>query len=120
MAAGTILTDVKKFISGIADDNTSFDDDILMYINGAFSKLTRAGVGPAEGFTVVANTLWTAYATDPKVINAVKNYITIDVKIAFDSTTLSSFVLETYKELDQEYLWTLNNYADYWDQPEET
>lgn len=115
---GTILQDVKKFIGGIADDNTAFDADILMYINGAFTKMTRAGVGPEEGIEVVANTTWESLGQDNKTTSAIKNFVTMDVKIAFDSSTISSFVLDSYKSLRDEFLWTLNNYADHWNTSE--
>lgn len=110
----TILNDVKKFIGGLSEDNTAFDADILMYVNSEFSTLTRVGCGPESGFTADETTTWEDYSTDPKLINMVKNYITTKVKIQFDNSTMSSYVLTAHKENAQELLWSINNYCDYW------
>lgn len=111
---GAILTDVKKHIGGISEDNTDFDSDILMWVNGAFSKITRVGAGPETGFRVTESTAWEDFPADVKMISAIQDFVTLDVKIAFDSTTLPSFVLSTMEKQRDEYLWTINNYADYW------
>lgn len=111
---GAILTDVKKHIGGISEDNTDFDSDILMFVNGAFTKLTRAGAGDEAGFNVTESTAWEDFTTDVKMINAVKGYVTADVKLSFDSSTLPSFVITSLEKQRDEYLWTINNYADYW------
>ncbi len=114
----TILNDVKKFIGGIAEDNTAFDSDILTYVNGAFTKMTRSGLGDEEGFDIDATTTWDDFGFSNKMKNAVKNFVTIDVKIAFDATTMPSFLLSSNQALRDEYLWTINNYADYWEKEE--
>lgn len=116
----TILADVKKFIGGIAEDNTAFDSDILMFVNGAFTKITRVGCGPETGREITASTTWADLQQSDKMIAAIKNFVTFDVKIAFDSSTMSSFVLSSYQALRDEYLWTINNYADYWEKSEVT
>ena len=111
---GAILTDVKKHIGGISEDNTDFDSDILMFVNGAFSKITRVGGGPEIGFRVSESTAWEDFTTDPRLLSAVENYVTADVKLSFDSSTLPSFVITSLEKQRDEYLWTINNYADYW------
>lgn len=111
----TIFGDVKKFI-GITAENTAFDDDLLALTNGAFSVLTRVGATGKEGFNVTTTTTWEEYSTDVKLVNMTKEYIRYRVKISFDSSTMSSFVLTSYEKLADEALWTVNNYADYWNQ----
>lgn len=113
----TIFGDVKKYI-GLASDNIAFDDELLMHINAAFSKMTRAGVGSETGLMVDSTTTWESLSTDTKVIQAAKQYVTISVKLSFDSSTMSSFVLKSYQDIAEEALWTLNNYCDYWNESE--
>lgn len=48
---GSILEETKKVL-GISPDDDSFDLDVILGINNAFSTLNDVGVGPAEGFTV--------------------------------------------------------------------
>jgi hypothetical protein len=57
----SILTSTKKNL-GLAEDYTVFDQDIITYINSAFSTLTSLGVGPASGFMIQdASTEWVEF-----------------------------------------------------------
>lgn len=112
---GTIFGDVKEAI-GLAADNTPFDDTLLLHINGALSNVTRVGAGNQDGFVATKTSTWSDFSTDTKMISQLKNYLVFQVKLMFDSSTMSSFVLTSYQELAKEALWTINNYADYWNQ----
>ena len=52
----SILTSIKKLL-GIAEDDTSFDPDIIMHINSVFMVLRQLGVGPPEGFAIEGEAL---------------------------------------------------------------
>lgn len=110
---GTVLGDVKKYV-GLASENTEFDEDILMFTNGALSILHQNGVGPAEGMSIDNTTEWAAITTDAKLLNLVKQFITMKVKVTFDSSTMSSFVLSSYNDMIAECIWRINAYTDYW------
>ena len=47
----SILSSMKKLL-GIVPEYEAFDDQILLYINTAFSVLHQLGVGPEEGFEI--------------------------------------------------------------------
>lgn len=103
----SILDSIKKLL-GIASDYTNFDTDIIIYINSAFMVLNQLGVGPEEGFKITGkDELWSNYITDNDNLEAVKSYIHLKVKVAFDPP-LNSTVMEAHKQLISEYEWRLN------------
>jgi hypothetical protein len=89
-----------------------FDQDILIHINTAISVLTQLGVGPATGFMVTgADETWQDFIGDDKILQMVKTYIYMKVKMAFDPPANSS-VLNAYNEACKEYEWRLNVETD--------
>lgn len=89
-----------------------FDQDILIHINTAISVLTQLGVGPATGFMVTgSDETWRDFIGDDKILQMVKTYIYMKVKMAFDPPANSS-VLNAYNEACKEYEWRLNVEAD--------
>lgn len=108
----SILTSVKENISGIREDYTYFDNQLIPIINAEFAKLCQLGVGPEEGFSIKdKSATWDQFTTDPR-LNFVEEYITLRVKILFDSSDLSSAVLSAFKESASEYEWRLNIIAE--------
>lgn len=99
----SILSSVKKCI-GILEEDESFDIDILMHINAAFSTLYQLGV---LEIPVTIQKKETTYkdifpgGTDD-IINQVKMYLVYKTKLGFDSSTLSSMVMESLKEMIKE------------------
>lgn len=89
-----------------------FDQDILIHINTAISVLTQLGVGPATGFMVTgSDETWRDFIGDDKILQMVKTYIYMKVKMAFDPPANSS-VLNAYNEACKEYEWRLNVETD--------
>ena len=107
----SILTSIKKLL-GSTEDYEHFDPDIIVFANGIFSVLNQLGVGPEEGFAIVdKNDTWDEYTSDQKILNMVKPYITLKVKLAFDPPS-SSAVMKSYEETIREYEWRLNVAAE--------
>lgn len=106
-----ILTSVKKLL-GIAEEYTQFDADILIHINSVFLTLHELGVGPDEGFAVDEYTTWTDYISDNTLLlNAVKTYMYLKVKMLFDPS-LTSSVTDLMKEEVKELEWRMNVFVD--------
>lgn len=102
----SILQDVKKWI-GITREYEVFDSDILMSINAAFFTLHQLGVGPRGGFVVEDGTEdWPDFTDDKITISAVKQYIQLKVRNAFDPPT-SSYVLNANQSKIDELEWRL-------------
>lgn len=107
----SILTSIKKLL-GITEEYDHFDPDIIMHINSVFMILTQLGVGPAEGFSIEDDTsVWSDFIQDTNKIEAVKSYIYLKVKLAFDPP-LSSAVIESMNRLINELEWRLNVAAE--------
>jgi hypothetical protein len=108
----SILTSIKKLL-GVADDDTTFDPDIIMHINSVFMTLHQLGVGPTEGFYIEDDTAeWVDFIPEPTKNQAVKTYIFLKVKLLFDPTSVGSSTLASYERTIQELEWRLNHMAE--------
>ena len=108
----SILTSTKQFL-GYEEDDTGFDSQIIECINTEIMTLTQLGVGPPEGFEIkgVSDT-WEDFLTDVKKFSAAKSYIHKKVKLAFDSSTMSSVLISAYERQCAEHEWRLREAAE--------
>ena len=107
----SILTSIKKLL-GITEEYNHFDADLIMHINSVFAILTQMGVGPSEGFRIEDDEAeWTDFIEDNAMIESVKSYIYMKVRLMFDPPTVSS-VLESMNRMVNEFEWRLNVAAD--------
>ena len=108
----SILTSIKKLL-GLSENNTDFDDDIIIHINSVFMTLTQLGVGPSTGFYIEdATSEWTDFVTDITKIQAIKTYVFLKVKLVFDPGSVGSSTLAAYERQIQELEWRLNMAAE--------
>lgn len=104
----SILTSIKKLL-GIAEEYEHFDVDIIMHINSVFMDLNQLGVGPSEGFSIVdEEDVWDDFTKDLSLVQAVKSYMYLRVKILFDSSSMGSATLAAYERQIQQWEWRLN------------
>ena len=102
----SILSSVKKAI-GISPDDTNFDDDIILHINSVFGVLAQLGVGPADGYMIVdASSNWEDYLDGDKLLEMVKTYMILKVRMYFDPPS-SSAHLDSVKNLASELEWRI-------------
>lgn len=107
----SILDTVKKVV-GIDPDYTAFDLDIMMHINTVFSDLHQLGVGPEAGFEVTTkNDKWSDFIGTSPVVNNVKTYTYLRVKLLFDPPP-TSFALDAMKQQIEELAWRINVYRE--------
>lgn len=107
----SILQSIKKML-GIEPEYTHFDPDIIAAINSVLMVLTQVGVGPEKGFFITGETEeWTDLTSLRIDLEAVKTYVYLRVKLIFDPPT-SSFVINSMKDMIQEFEWRLNINAD--------
>ena len=108
----SILTSIKKQL-GYEADETGFDDEIITHINSVISDLTQLGVGPSEGFEIEDETsIWTDFIPDMRKFNGVKTYIYMRVKLIFDSSTMSSALIESFNRQIDRFEWRLRHAAE--------
>ena len=117
MANGTvleekILSSIKKLL-GLNDGVTVFDTDIVIHINTVFANLTQMGVGPQDdegkniGFKIsTGNEVWGDFTSNDILIENVKTYVYIKVKMVFDPPT-SSALIDAYNAQAKELEWRI-------------
>lgn len=107
----SILTSIKKLL-GIAKEYDHFDLDIIMHINSVFMILSQLGVGPDEGFFIEDNTSeWTDFLPEGPVLNTVKSYMGLKVRLLFDPP-VSSAALDSFNRIINEFEFRLNVAVD--------
>lgn len=108
----SILTSIKKLL-GIAEEYEHFDSDIIMHINSVFMDLNQLGVGPSGGYSISdEEDVWTDFTEDIELLQAVKSYIFLRVKILFDSSSMGSATLAAYERQIAQWEWRLNVKAE--------
>lgn len=105
-----ILASIKK-LSGVSDWDDVFDSDLLLFINGNILALYQMGVSEAKNFVVTAETLWTELMVNCPLLNIIKAWLYLKVRMQFDPP--SSSVADGYDLLISEYEWRINNAIDY-------
>jgi hypothetical protein len=114
----SILTSIKKLL-GIAEEYTHFDADIIVHINSVFMDLNQLGVGPSKGFYIEdSDSYWTDFINDETVLQAVKSYMYLRVKLLFDSSSMGSATLAAYERQIAQWEWRLNVAAEHKDSAE--
>lgn len=110
----SILMSVKKLLGGLDPvEESPFDDDIIMQINGVFGTLQQLGVGPKEGFSIKdAGDLWTDFSTDTIILNMVKPYMFAKVKLGFDIASSPSSVVTALENKVAELEFRMNARVD--------
>lgn len=110
----SILLHTKKAV-GISDGDDSFDTDIIMYINNAFSNLNDLGAGPPSGFVITGeDEVWTDFfpqSDDPMELNVilskVQTYVCLKTRMIFDPPTVPT-VMTSIENLIKEAEWRIN------------
>ena len=104
----SILDSIKQLL-GVGSDDTSFDAEIIMDINGALMIMNQLGVGPIGGFSITSKTdLWTDFLGARTDLNLVLPAVFLRVKLLFDPPA-NSAALESLKSTAAEYEWRLTN-----------
>lgn len=103
----SILTDIKKML-GPSYDEDSFNTDIMIHINSCFTTLRQLGVGPANGYRIKDDkNVWSEFVKDDEMLDSVKTYIYLKVKVVFDPP-LNASLLESFEKQITELEWRLN------------
>lgn len=89
----SILDSIKKLL-GINADVAVFDQEIMIHINSVFSELTQMGIGPEEGYMITSpSNVWSEFCKDDfPLLNNVKTYVYLKVRLLFDPPTTSPLI----------------------------
>lgn len=106
----SILNSIKK-LHGIPEADTSFDSDLIIHINSALMILNQLGVGPAEGYFIEdANDRWVDYVQDRFIVESIKTFVYIKVRLVFDPPA-SPTVVDALKSSAKEYEWRITDWV---------
>lgn len=107
----SVLTSVKKTLN-LAEDDTSFDPELVLYINSIFSVLNGLGVGPANGFAIEDKEgTWEDFIGTDLRRNQVKTYMCLRVRLLFDPPT-TSYLIDSMDRQVKELEWRINEYRE--------
>ena len=82
----------------------AFDYEIIPLINFALNTLVQIGCGPSQGYNITGpDNVWSEFVgDDAMLLDMVKSYCHIKVKLLWDNTTTPSAVMEIMKEQAKE------------------
>lgn len=101
------ILDTTKKLLGFDWDYTAFDTDITVHINSIFFTLQQLGVGPDTGFFIADNTATWSDFIGTDLINAVKTYMYLKVRLLFDPPA-TSFAIDAISKQAADLEWRLN------------
>lgn len=109
----SILATISKLL-GVQTDEDYFDEDIVLHINSAFNRLFQLGVGPKDKpFRITSEeTTWEEFYGGISDYEMVKEYVYLYVRILFDTSTMSSYVLNSIQAKLTELEWLMYVQAD--------
>lgn len=112
MTDKSILTDVKRLLSGISEDSEAFDEELIIFINGVFSVLLQLGV-PFKKSSWISDKddTWEQIFGENEKINFIQTYVYLKTKLVFDPPS-SSTVIQSYENQIKELEWRINAEVD--------
>lgn len=118
--AESILNSVKHSL-GLSLTDPSFDEDVLMHINGAIAALFQLGVGPSDPVLVVDNTTeWSGLTDNLHLLSLCKQFVYHTTKMNFDAPG-TSYLIEANQNIISELTFRIMVMADpYVPEAEET
>ena len=107
----SILVSTKAAL-GVTQDDTSFDAELLTFINSALAEVNQVGVGPVEGLMIFSEAEeWEALIGNDARLNIVKPYVYLYCKMLFDPPEVG-FVLTSMERIFERHIWRLMVVAD--------
>lgn len=104
----SILDTIKQLL-GISSEDTSFDIDIIIFINTALSVLYQMGIDEAKEVGIIdETTMWEDLIDDRTDLEPLKTYIYFKVKAMFDPPTNTSS-REAMDRVIKELEWRITN-----------
>ena len=107
----SILDSVKKMCN-VAEDDPSFDQDLILYINSALMTIMQEWHGMDHAFRVVdGSETWDDLLADDTDFEGVKELVGLKVRMVFDPPRNSS-VMQALKDEIQNLEWRLYIWKD--------
>ena len=105
MVIDSILDSIKQML-GIDSEDTNFDRELVIYINGALMIINQLGVGP-DGYSIRDKTnTWNEFLVERTDLELIKTAIYLRVRLIFDPPQ-NSFLVNAIKDQISEYDWRI-------------
>ena len=105
MVIDSILDSIKQMLGSESDD-TSFERELIIYINGALMVVNQLGVGP-NGYRITSKeNTWSEFMGDRTDLELVKTDVYLRTRLVFDPPQ-NSFLVAAIKEQITEYDWRI-------------
>ena len=108
MVTESILDSIKIMLGNSVDD-TNFDAELIIFINGALSIINKLGVGPIGYKISNSSNTWDEFLGDRTDLEEVKTNVYLRVRLAFDPPQ-NSFLVTSIKEQIMESTWYIELY----------
>lgn len=106
-----ILLTVKKYLGGVAETDTVFDDVLIHLVNTALISAFQIGVG-SKPFTIkTGQETWADFLEDVEEYEIIKTYICQSVKLRFDPPS-SSYLQQAMVDDNRELAWRASVFHD--------
>ncbi len=105
MVIESILTSIKQML-GIGEEDTNFDIELIIYINGALMILNQLGVGTPGYILRDASETWSDFLGARTDLELIKTNIYLRVRLVFDPPQ-NSFLVDAIKKQIEEYDWRI-------------
>lgn len=102
----SILDSIKQLL-GIEPEETNFDRELILHINGALMVITQLGVGPRTGFSITSKEdSWATFLNGRKDLDSIKTAVYLRVRLLFDPPQ-NSFLVDAIEKQIKEYDWRI-------------
>ncbi len=104
----SILLTIKQMV-GLVEENTHFDETLIVAINSVFTTLSQLG---STDFSITGTTeKWSDYSNNTELTNMIKSYMKLKVQLLFDPPANSVLVSCMERQIEQ-YEWRINVLID--------
>lgn len=97
----------EKDLLGIDIDDTSFDQNLIILINGIIPELYQLGVATQVTSITGPEAVWSDILGERTNVPDVKNFVYLKLRLLFDPPT-NSFLLDAFQKQIDEYVWRMN------------
>ena len=105
MVTESILDSIKNML-GINEEDTNFDKELIIYINGALMIMSQLGVG-TDGYLISGrDDTWKDFMGDREDLELVKSAVYLRVRLIFDPPQ-NSFLVDAINKQIAEYDWRI-------------
>lgn len=109
IVSDSILVSIKQMFWPDVTEGTNmpFDAELIIHINSIFVDVCNLGIGPEAPYKITGESeTWTSFFSDIDLVNNVKEYFFLRLKLLFDPPQ-NSFLVKSIEDQIQKMEWHL-------------